>query len=118
MKQPRATACKNSTRIVIRSGKSMFFLKHSEIQWVEANGSHTRFHMDQQVTEVRVPFERVCDVLDPRVFRRIHRSAIVNVNEIRWLMPALSSKSYRVVLRDGTPLNVSRREGLKGILSR
>jgi len=45
--------------------------------------------------------------LDPELFVRIHRSAIVNVDHIRELEPYFHGE-YVVILRDGTRLMASR----------
>jgi two-component system, LytTR family, response regulator len=45
--------------------------------------------------------------LDPRKFRRIHRSAIVNVERIKELQPLFSGE-YSILLEDGTKLTLSR----------
>ena len=45
--------------------------------------------------------------LDPKKFPRIHRSAIVNIDRIRELQPWFHNE-YRVILKDGTELMLSR----------
>jgi two-component system LytT family response regulator len=55
--------------------------------------------------------------LDPSQFLRIHRSAIVRLDQIAEVQPAGSSR-YRVTLLDGTTLVVSRSRAatLKGLI--
>jgi two-component system LytT family response regulator len=45
--------------------------------------------------------------LDPKKFLRIHRSTIVNIDRVRELQPWFH-QDYRVILRDGTELILSR----------
>jgi two-component system LytT family response regulator len=45
--------------------------------------------------------------LDPKTFLRIHRSTIVNIDRVRELQPWFHHE-YRVILRDGTQLMLSR----------
>ena len=45
--------------------------------------------------------------LDDRRFRRIHRSAIVNLDFVKELQP-WSSGEYLVIMKDGTELTLSR----------
>jgi two-component system LytT family response regulator len=45
--------------------------------------------------------------LDPGVFVRIHRSAIVNIDRIKELIP-WSHGEYVITLRDGTRVHASR----------
>ncbi len=55
--------------------------------------------------------------LDPDVFFRVHRSAIVNLERVRELQP-FSRREHVLVLRDGTRLRLtrSRRERLAALL--
>jgi two-component system LytT family response regulator len=46
--------------------------------------------------------------LDPKKFVRIHKSAIVNIDQIKELQPLLHG-DFRVILRDSTELTISRR---------
>ena len=46
--------------------------------------------------------------LDPRKFVRIHKSSIVNIDHVAQLQPWFHG-DYRVILRDGTTLTLSRR---------
>jgi two-component system LytT family response regulator len=55
--------------------------------------------------------------LQPKGFSRIHRSAIVNNERIAEMRP-LDNGEYRVLLRDGTELRLSRnyRQQLQSLL--
>lgn len=55
--------------------------------------------------------------LDPKVFIRIHRSTIVNINRVQRLSPSFAGE-YAVFLRDGTKLRLSRgyHERIAGLL--
>jgi two-component system LytT family response regulator len=57
--------------------------------------------------------------LDPQQFFRIHRSCIVNMERIQELQPWFNGE-YRVMLRNGTTLTLSRgyREKLQDRLGR
>jgi len=45
--------------------------------------------------------------LDPKKFRRVHRSAIVNIEHIKELQPLFSGE-HSILLEDGTKLTLSR----------
>ena len=57
--------------------------------------------------------------LDSRKFLRIHRSTIVNLDRIRELQPWFHGE-YRIILRDGTQLMLSRtyRDKLHDVLGK
>ncbi len=63
--------------------------------------------------------QRMQQRLDDKMFVRIHRSSIVNVNRIREIQP-LFHGDFVVILIDGTKLRVSRsrRQALEACLGK
>jgi two-component system, LytTR family, response regulator len=106
-------------RLVIKSGGRVFFLKSEEIDWIEAAGNYLRLHVGQQSHLLRETMSAMEARLDPRLFLRIHRSVIVNVERIKELHPLFHGE-YTVTLRDGTRLTLSRsyRDRLQELLGR
>src|SRR5438128_691043 len=94
-------------RMVIKAGGRAFFLKTDEIDWVEAEGKYVRLHVGRESYLVREAISQVEAQLDPKRFLRIHRSTIVNLDRVRELQPWFHN-DYRVILRDGTELMLSR----------
>jgi len=94
-------------RMVIKSGGRAFFLKTDEIDWVEAEGKYVRLHVGKESYLVREAISGLEAQLDPKKFLRIHRSTIVNIDRVRELQPWFHNE-YRVILRDGTELMLSR----------
>ena len=66
---------------------------------------------------VRHTIGRMEERLDASRFQRIHRSTIVNVARVREVKPD-GDRRYRVLLRDGTSLTMSRgfRERLAALI--
>jgi two-component system LytT family response regulator len=96
------------SRIVIRDRDRVLLIDIGDIDWVGADGDYVRIHAAGKSHLLRETMAAMEERLDPAVFVRIHRSAIVNVNRIRELRP-YSSREYSVILRDGTRLRLSRR---------
>ena len=94
-------------RILVRVGERQALLKVSQIQWVEAEDNYVRLHVDGGSHLLRQTMNAMSQKLDPHQFRRIHRSAIVNMDYIKELQP-WSSGDYLVIMRDGTRLTLSR----------
>jgi two-component system LytT family response regulator len=94
-------------RIVVRSERRLLFLRQDEIEWVEAAGNYVRLHVRGTAHVLRQSMKNMEARLDPDLFVRIHRSAIVNVDRIRELQPWLHGE-YVVLLEDGTRLSASR----------
>ena len=104
-------------RIVIRSGGRVVFVKISEIDWVEAAGDYVTLHTGKKSWLQRETITDLDKKLAPSGFKRIHRSTIVNLERISELR-ALDNGEYRVLLRDGTELKLSRnfRHSLESLL--
>jgi two-component system LytT family response regulator len=94
-------------RLMIKAGGRAFFLKTDEIDWIEAEGKYVRLHAARESYLLREPIGSLEAQLDPRKFLRIHRSSIVNIDRVRELQPWFH-QDYRVILRDGTELTLSR----------
>jgi two-component system, LytTR family, response regulator len=95
-------------RVIIKDRGRVFFLKTSEIDWIEAQGNYVALHVGKEKYLFRSSLNSLEGQLDPKVFRRIHRSTVVNVDAIRELHPYFRG-DYRVVLRGGEELKLSHR---------
>ncbi|HYL73534.1 MAG TPA: LytTR family DNA-binding domain-containing protein [Bryobacteraceae bacterium] len=95
-------------RLIIRAQGRVFFLSSTEIDWIEAQGNYVNVHGGGARHLFREAIGSLEAKLDPRKFRRIHRSTIVNIDAIRELRPCFHG-DYEVVLRDGTELRLSHR---------
>jgi len=104
-------------RLVIRSGGRVIFLGLDEIDYVEAAANYVKINVGKQSYLLRKGIGEIAEKLDPALFVRIHRSAIVNVRRIKELQP-VNSGEYIVVLKDGKELSCSRgyRAGLQELV--
>jgi two-component system, LytTR family, response regulator len=93
--------------LIVKSEGRLLFLRMSEVRWIEADKDYIRLHLKGMLL-VRETMNGIQKRLDRAVFVRIHRSTIVNIHEILEVQPMLGG-DYRVVLRDRTQLNMSRR---------
>ena len=106
-------------RLVFKSQGKVFFLNTDEIDWIEAQGKYELVHAGHQSHLVREGMGKLEAELDPKKFVRIHKSTIVNIDRISHLQP-LFHADFRVYLRNGTVLTISRRyrEKLEQVLGR
>jgi len=96
-----------ASRILVKLDGRMFFVKTSEIDWIEADRNYVRLHVGKTTHTIRERISHLEETLDPRVFARIHRSTIVNLNRVREMQQWFSG-DYVVILEDGTRLRLSR----------
>ncbi len=93
--------------LVKEEGRSRF-VPVAEIEWIEAAGNYLKLHTRGTVHLVRGTMKQVEDRLAPNRFARIHRTAIVNMERVRYLEP-WSHGDQLVVLESGAKVTMSRR---------
>jgi two-component system, LytTR family, response regulator len=93
-------------QIAIRSEGRIFLVKTEDIAWIEAERNYVRLHVGENSYLRREAIGNLELQLDPQIFRRIHRSAIVNLNLIKELQISPGGE-YRVVLNSGESLILS-----------
>lgn len=95
------------SRVAIKSGGRIYFLKIEEIDWVEASGDYLSLHAGSQTHLIRETMGNFHAKLDSRKFLRIHRSTIVNIERIKEIRPLFKGE-YVVALSSGIRLTSSR----------
>ncbi len=95
-------------RMIIKNDGRVFFLKTDEIFWIEAQGNYVLLYTERQKHFFREAISSLESKLDPHQFKRIGRSAIVNLDQVRELQ-VWSRGDYKVVLRNGAELKLSHR---------
>ncbi|HTY60614.1 MAG TPA: LytTR family DNA-binding domain-containing protein [Bacteroidota bacterium] len=95
------------TRLVVKTGGRIVFLKVEEIDWIEAAGNYLTLHVGTSSHLIRETMNDLESRLDPAQFLRIHRSTIVNIDRIKEMQP-LFHGDFTVMLMNGTRLMLSR----------
>lgn len=106
-------------RLVIKSAGRVFFLEADDIDWIEAEGNYVSVHSGMKSHLLRETISSLESQLDPKKFRRIHRSSLVQINKIKELQPWFHGE-YRIILHCGAELMLSRnyRENLQEALGK
>ena len=94
-------------RFVVKASGRVFFVRASEIEWIEAAGNYVKLHVGAESHLFRETMNAVEEKLDPDLFYRIHRSHIVNIERVRELQPSFNGE-YLVCLKSGARLTLSR----------
>ncbi len=95
------------SRLMVKSGGRIHFVRTADIDWCEAAGNYVRMHVGQQEHLIRDTMGHLESQLDGQQFMRIHRSTIVNVDRIQEMQSSFNGE-YVVLLRNGTRLTLSR----------
>ncbi|MES2318106.1 MAG: LytTR family DNA-binding domain-containing protein [Pseudomonadota bacterium] len=104
-------------RILVRSGDSQLLVKATDILYISAEGNYVRLHTTGGEHLMRERMAGILERLDGRLFKRIHRSHIVNLDHVKKLLPWFGGDSL-VMMADGSRLTLSRnhREALSGFV--
>lgn len=94
-------------RITVESRGQLRVVPVAAIDYITASGPYAELHAGGKTFAVRERMQVLEGQLDPAVFFRVHRSAIVRVDRIDAMLRAPGG-DYSVRLKDGTVLSVSR----------
>jgi two-component system LytT family response regulator len=107
-REPAAAPLGYAERLVIREIGRIRFVHVDDIDWVQAESVYCRLHTGARSTLLRSSMDRLERLLDPARFQRLNRSTIVQVDRIVEVGPN-GFGGYRVLLRTGDELSISRR---------
>lgn len=104
-------------RFVARRGAKHYFIKTSDIDWIEADGNYLRLWTGDRSHLVRETMKAAEERLDTASFVRIHRSTIVAIDRIESIQ-AQETGDYLVTMMGGTKLSSSRgyADRIRGLL--
>ena len=101
-------------RFLVRKLGREFLVAASDIEWLQASGNYVNLRVRGHDYPLRSTIGGIEEKLDPARFVRVHRSHIVNLDQIASIEP-LDTGDARVHMKDGSNLPCSRtyRGGLK-----
>jgi two-component system LytT family response regulator len=107
-------------RLVFRSKGRILFLPIEEIRWIGAEENYVRICAGKESHMLRNTMANFETRLDPDVFLRIHRSAIVNLQHVKEFRSDGTDGECFVTMSDGHKLPVSRgyRSRITGLIAR
>jgi two-component system LytT family response regulator len=91
----------------IRQGREIVRVPIASIDWIDAAGDYMCIHASGQTHILRGTMKELEDILDPRVFQRVHRSTIVNLRRVKSLRAHMNGE-YFLTLEGAHELKMSR----------
>jgi len=91
----------------VKKDERIRLFKTEDIQWIEAQGNYVSIRFRDTSELLRETMDSIEAQLNPRMFVRVHRSAIININCISELQ-VWRRGEYRVVMQGGKTLTLSR----------
>ncbi len=99
---------KFTDRFLVSHGSKYFFVQADDIIYVSAEEKYVSLHTNSCTYLLRETMTKMEEKLNPEKFTRIHRSFIVNIQQIQ-KMQSWSHGDYLVFLKNGEKINMSRR---------
>jgi two-component system, LytTR family, response regulator len=94
-------------RLLVHNGTKDSFVQINDIEWIEAADYYSCLHVGPKSYMLREPIKQLASTLDPQKFVRIHRSIIVNVDQVREIFREGPSEGS-VVIANGQRLKMSK----------
>jgi two-component system, LytTR family, response regulator len=91
----------------IRQGRETLRVAANSIEWIDAAGDYMCIHASGKTHILRGTMKELEDMLDPRLFQRVHRSTIVNLRRVKSLRAHMNGE-YFLLLEGGHELKLSR----------
>ncbi|WP_100642893.1 LytR/AlgR family response regulator transcription factor [Alteromonas facilis] len=104
-------------KIIIKDREEITLLEQPDIAWLEAAGDYVCVHANGETHIKRSTLKELLGELDPNIFKRVHRSTIVNLNFIEKVIPHTKGEFF-LILGEHHKIKVSRnyREVIKTYL--
>jgi two-component system LytT family response regulator len=97
-----------SKELVIKNAENeKVFVAVADIGWIDAAGDYMCIHTPAENYIVRITMKKLTSQLDERIFQRIHKSTVVNINRVKSIQSLRNNESM-LDLGDGIKLKVSR----------
>lgn len=93
-------------KVLVETGNRMVSLDVNTIFWMEAEGDYTKLHTLQKSYLSSYGIGTLEQKLNPAIFYRIHRSAIININFVKEVFK--DANGYYIVLQNGITQKVGR----------
>jgi two-component system LytT family response regulator len=91
----------------IRQGRETVRVPVAAIRWIDAAGDYMCIHAGNDTHILRGTMKELEELLDPKLFQRVHRSTIVNLRLVRSLRAHMNGE-YFLTLEGGHELKLSR----------
>lgn len=97
-----------SDRFLVKKFGREFLVRVHDIEWIEAAGNYVNLHVRKRVYPLRDTMTSISEKLAAQGFQRVHRSAIVNLDQVAEIV-AYESGDGEARLRTDVSVPVSRR---------
>jgi LytTr DNA-binding domain-containing protein len=107
-REQKAAPPQVAERLLVADNGRSFFVRTADIEWIEAARNYVRVHNNGHTYLVRTTLAALEARLDRAHFRRVGRSALVNLDRVREIQPWFHGDAI-VILQSGAQVTLSRR---------
>ncbi|MFT6270553.1 MAG: two-component system LytT family response regulator [Alphaproteobacteria bacterium] len=100
-------ASTSASKIVVKDRDEIHILAQTEIEWIDAAGDYVCIHTKGETHVKRTTLKEILDELDDQIFKRVHRSTIVNMSFIKKVLPHTKGEFF-LLLGEFDKIKVSR----------
>jgi two-component system, LytTR family, response regulator len=93
-------------RMLVEQGNKLVNITVADVLWIEADGDYTKIHTTSQSFLSNKSMNELEQKLNPQMFQRVHRSAMIALSAIKEVYKEASGP--QVVLTNNTVVKVSR----------
>lgn len=104
---PSVESNERPERFLVRKLGKEFLIAAADVEWLQASGNYVNLHVRGRDYPLRTTMAAIEAQLDPARFVRVHRSYIVNLDDVGEIEP-LDTGDARIAMRDGTTIPCSR----------
>ncbi len=94
-------------RLIVKTNGRVLFLKVNDIDWMEAAGNYIKLHVGNETHLIRETMNSLEQQLNGKIFVRVHRSTIINIDRIKELQPWFNG-DYKITLTTNVQVIMSR----------
>ena len=99
-------------KIFIKDGEKCHFIPLTDIHFIESLENYARLYFGSNKAMIKRSLNLLAEKLDPKVFFRVNRSQIININYIKEIHPYFNNK-LQIILTTGEKVEVSSRQSVK-----
>lgn len=97
----------SKSKIVVKDRDEIHILDQVDIEWIDAAGDYVCIHSKGETYIKRTTLKEILDELDSQLFKRVHRSTIVNMGCIKKVLPHTKGEFF-LLLGEYDKIKVSR----------
>ena len=83
-----------TSRVIVKDRDEIHIIEQEQIQWIDAAGDYACIHSNGETLIKRITLKELIEELDPTMFKRVHRSTIVNLKAITKVLPRTKGEFF------------------------